>query len=137
MTIEQAPQLDDLVAEFERAYGKIYARSASSPELGYLVTHAIVLGAVDVEKPALPEVSEHEAAAPLKGVREAWWESGDGLEPIGTDLYELDEIAPGATIVGPAIVESVATTFAVPPGRAARLDRHRIFHMSTTGEEQR
>ncbi len=137
MTIEQAPQLDDLVAEFERAYGKIYARSASSPELGYLVTHAIVLGAVDVEKPALPEVSEREGAAPLKGVREAWWESGDGLEPITTDLYELDEIAPGATIEGPAIVESVATTFAVPPGRAARLDRHRIFHMSATGEEQR
>ncbi len=139
MTIEQAPQLDDLVAEFERAYGKIYARSASSPELGYLVTHAIVLGSVEVEKPALPDVSEREGAAPLKGVREAWWVAGDGLEPIATDIYELDEIAPGATIEGPAIVESVATTFAVPPGRAARLDRHRIFHLgsSANGEEPR
>jgi acetone carboxylase beta subunit len=136
MTIEQAAQLDDLVAEFERAYGKIYARSASSPELGYLVTHAIVLGAVEVEKPALPEVSEREGAAPLKGVREAWWVARDGLEPIATDIYELDDVAPGATIEGPAIVESTATTFAVPPGRAARLDRHRIFHLGTGGEAE-
>jgi acetone carboxylase, beta subunit len=134
MVIEQASQLDDLVAEFERAYGKIYARSASSPELGYLVTHAIVLGSVEVEKPALPDVEEREGAAPLKGVREAWWVAGDGLEAIATDLYELAEVAPGATIEGPAIVESTATTFAVPPGRAARLDRHRIFHLGSGGE---
>ncbi len=49
-----------------------------------------------------------------------WWETGDGLAAIATDIYELDEVAPGATIEGPAIVESTATTFAVPPGRAAR-----------------
>jgi acetone carboxylase beta subunit len=134
MAIEQASQLDDLVAEFERAYGKIYARSASSPELGYLVTHAIVLGAVEVEKPALPDVEEREGAAPLKGRREAWWEAEDGPAAAATDVYELDQIAPGATIEGPAIVESVATTFAVPPGRAARLDRHRIFHLGASGE---
>jgi N-methylhydantoinase A/oxoprolinase/acetone carboxylase beta subunit len=92
-----------------------------------------VLGSVDVEKPALPDVSEREGAVPLKGVREAWWVAGNGLEPIATDIYELDEIAPGATIEGPAIVESTATTFVVPPGRAARLDRHRIFHLGTGG----
>ncbi|HEX8958407.1 MAG TPA: hydantoinase/oxoprolinase family protein [Solirubrobacterales bacterium] len=135
MAIEQAAQLDDLVAEFERAYGKIYARSASSPELGYLVTHAIVLGAVEVEKPALPEVEERAGAAPLKDSREAWWETEGGLAAVATDIYELDEVAPGAVIEGPAIVESTATTFAVPPGRAARLDRHRIFHLGASGEE--
>ena len=134
MSIEQASQLDDLVAEFEQAYGKIYARSASSPELGYLVTHAIVLGSAEVEKPALPDVEEREGAAPLKGVREAWWAAEGGPAPLATDIYELDDIAPGATIEGPAIVESVATTFAVPPGRAARLDRHRIFHLGTGDE---
>lgn len=136
MAIEQAAQLDDLVAEFERAYGKIYARSASSPELGYLVTHAIVLGAVEVEKPALPEVEERHGAAPLKGSRDVWWETEGGLAALATDIYELDEVAPGATIEGPAIVESVATTFAVPPGRAARLDRHRIFHLGSAVESE-
>jgi acetone carboxylase beta subunit len=137
MAIEGAAQLDDLVAEFERAYGKVYARSASSPELGYLVTHAIVLGSVEVEKPALPDVAEREGAAPLKGVREVWWEADGGPKPVSTDIYELADVAPGAVIEGPAIVESVATTFAVPPRRAARLDRHRIFHLGASGEEER
>jgi len=135
MAIERGSQLDDLVAEFERAYAKLYARSASSPELGYLVTHAIVLGSVEVEKPALPEVEERAGKAPLKGTRQIWWEALGGLEPIETDLYELDEVAPGATIAGPAIVESVATTLAVPPGRTARLDGHRIFHLGAESEE--
>ena len=48
-----------------------------------------------------------------------------------TDLYELAEVEAGNAIEGPAIVESVATTFAIPPGRAARLDRHHIFHLES------
>ncbi len=136
MAIERGEQLDDLVAEFEEAYGKLYARSARSPELGYLVTHAIVLGSVDVEKPALPQVEERGGDTALKGTREVWWQAEDGPAAVATDIYELDDVAPGATIAGPAIVESVATTLAIPPGRGAHLDRHRIFHMSATEEER-
>ena len=40
----------------------------------------------------------------------------------------------GETVAGPAIVESVATTFAIPPGRSARLDAQQIFHLSPTEE---
>jgi len=40
--IEEASQVDDLIAAFEDAYGKLYARSARSPELGYLLTNVIV-----------------------------------------------------------------------------------------------
>jgi len=40
----------------------------------------------------------------------------------------------GSSITGPAIVESVATTFAIPPEREARLDRHHIFHLSAALE---
>ena len=35
-----------LIAAFEEAYSKVYARSARSPELGYLITQAIVHGSV-------------------------------------------------------------------------------------------
>ena len=52
--LRDASQVDDLIAAFEEAYGKLYARSARSPELGYLVTNVIVTGAVAVEKPAVP-----------------------------------------------------------------------------------
>jgi acetone carboxylase, beta subunit len=129
MSLDSSDQVDDLVAEFERAYGKVYARSARSPELGYLVTQAIVLGAVDVEKPALPDFPESGGTPPTKGTRRVRWPDGFAE----TDLYELGEIEAGNEIEGPAIVESVATTFAIPPGRSARLDRHHIFHLGAAG----
>jgi len=124
--LETAEQVDALVAVFEDAYGKVYARSARSPELGYLVTQAVVLGATDVEKPVLPDHPPRPSAPPLKATRRVHWDGGFAE----TDLYELGELRPGDEIQGPAIVESVATTFAIPPGRRASLDRHDIFHLS-------
>jgi hypothetical protein len=32
-------------------------------------------------------------------------------------------------VVGPAVIESPADTFAIPPDRKATLDQHRIFHL--------
>jgi acetone carboxylase, beta subunit len=128
--LEEGSHVDDLVATFEGAYGKVYARSARSPELGYLVTHAIVTGSVEVEKPALPDQPERVGAPTAKGSRPVHW--GDGYEDSA--IYELTDVAPGNSIEGPAIVESVATTFAIPPGRRARLDRHQIFHIGSAPE---
>jgi acetone carboxylase, beta subunit len=118
--------VDALVAAFEDAYGKIYARSAKSPELGYLVTYAIVTGAVPTEKPALPvePLAGPEPPTP-KGSRDVWW--GDGW--LETLIFEQSDLRAGNEIAGPAIVESPADTLAIPPGRKARLDEHRIFHL--------
>ena len=126
----EGSHVDDLIAAFEEAYAKLYARAARSPELGYLVTNVIVTGAVDVEKPALPDEQEDAGGAPEpKGARPVWWR--DGFEE--TRIYEQDDFRAGHEIEGPAIVESPADTLAIPPGRAARLDRHRIFHLTASG----
>src|SRR5438552_3327902 len=101
MELDDDAQLDDLIAEFEDAYGKVYARSARSPELGYLVTQAIVLGSVEVERPALPDFAERDGRPPTKGTRRVRW-SEDYAQ---TDLYELAEVEAGNAIEGPAIVE--------------------------------
>jgi acetone carboxylase, beta subunit len=82
---------------------------------------------VEVEKPALPDLGEHEGTPPHKGTRRVRW----GDDNADTDVYELDQVEAGNSITGPAIVESVATTFAIPPGRRARLDRHQIFHLGS------
>ena len=127
--IADASHLDDLVAEFERAYAKLYARSARSPELGYVITQAIVLGDTEVEKPALPDIAEvasEPSAAASKGTREVRW--ADTV--ARTEILQLEQLVPGNVIAGPAIVEHSATTFAIPPGRSATLDRHLIFHLS-------
>ena len=123
--LEEAWQVGDLIAAFEEAYGKLYARSARSPELGYLITNVIVTGSSEVEKPALPDEPESAGEPPAKGSRPVWWTDGW----IDTPLYEQDDVKAGHSVTGPAIIESPADTFAVPPGRRARLDGHRIFHL--------
>jgi len=123
--LEEAWQVGDLIAAFEEAYGKLYARSARSPELGYLITNVIVTGSSEVEKPALPDEPEAAGEPPAKGSRPVWWTDGW----IDTPLYEQDDVKAGHSVTGPAIIESPADTFAVPPGRRASLDGHRIFHL--------
>src|SRR5207244_7220716 len=115
-----------LIEAFEDAYGKTYARSAKSPELGYLVTYAIVTGAVKVEKPSLPlEALIGPEPPAAKARRPVWWHE----EWVETPIFEQSGLRAGNVIVGPAIVESPADTLAVPPGRRARLDQHLIFHL--------
>jgi acetone carboxylase, beta subunit len=126
-SIESADQVDDLIAAFEEAYGKLYARSARSPELGYLITNVIVTGAVEVEKPALPDEPEVTSSPPQKDSRQVWWRDGW----IDTPTYEQDTVRAGHQIAGPAIIESPADTFAIPPGRSATLDGNRIFHLTS------
>jgi N-methylhydantoinase A/oxoprolinase/acetone carboxylase beta subunit len=123
-----AGDVDRLIDAFEDAYGKMYARSAKSPELGYLVTYAIVTGAVEVEKPSLPVEPLVGREPPAeKATRPVWWQA----EWVETRIYEQSHLRAGNVIVGPAIVESPADTLAVPPGRTARLDQHLIFHLET------
>jgi acetone carboxylase, beta subunit len=125
--LRDGSQVDDLIAAFEEAYGKLYARSARSPELGYLVTNVIVIGAVAVEKPALPSeqlVAESSSPA-IKDHRPVWWRGRWEDTPI----YEQDDVRAGHVVQGPAVVESPADTFAIPPHRTARMDEHRIWHL--------
>ena len=125
----EAAHVDALIAAFEDAYGKLYARSARSPELGYLVTNVIVTGAAEVEKPALPDEAETGGDAAHQGQPARCGGATAGSE---TPLYEQDQISAGQSVAGPAVIESPADTFAIPPGRRARLDAHRIFHLETT-----
>jgi N-methylhydantoinase A/oxoprolinase/acetone carboxylase beta subunit len=128
--IAEGSEVDDLIAAFENAYGKLYARSARSPELGYLITNVIVTGSSAVEKPALPDEPEADGTPDPKTERPVWWRSGW----VDTPIYEQDTVRAGHEVPGPAIIESPADTFAIPPGRVARLDGRRIFHLTTAGE---
>jgi N-methylhydantoinase A/oxoprolinase/acetone carboxylase beta subunit len=130
--LTEASHVNDLIAAFEDAYGKLYARAARSPELGYLVTNVIVTGAVDVEKPALPDEEPVSGTPEPKGRRDVWWDGGWTETPI----FEQGDVRAGHVVEGPAIIESPADTFAVPPGRAARLDGNRIFHLETRESER-
>ncbi len=44
-------------------------------------------------------------------------------------VWRMEALKPDNEIVGPAIIESDATTFVVPKGFATTLDKHRLFHL--------
>ena len=127
--IDGAAGLDEAINSFEELYSKVYARAARSPELGYLVTNVILSGSVNVEKPVLPleEISSDEPGAEaLKGERRVYWK-GNWVDAL---IWEMDGLRAGNVIEGLSIIESPSTTFVIPPGRSALLDRNRIFHLS-------
>ncbi|KAB0584944.1 hydantoinase/oxoprolinase family protein [Ideonella dechloratans] len=129
-----AEDWEKIVTAFETTYGRVYASSARSPELGFSVTSAIMRGMVVTQKPVLPEDPIGEATPPAAarlGTRKlyrhkAWYEAV---------IWKMEALKAGNEIFGPAIIESDATTFVVPKGFATTLDKHRLFHLREVGHD--
>ncbi|WP_028713606.1 MULTISPECIES: hydantoinase/oxoprolinase family protein [unclassified Paracoccus (in: a-proteobacteria)] len=123
-----AEDWDKLVDAFNDTYGRVYAASARSPELGYSVTGAIMRGTVPIPKPKIPKEPEAGPTPPeeaklgtRKFYRHKKW--------VDAQLYRMEALQPGNRITGPAVIESDATTFVVPGGFETWLDGHRLFHL--------
>jgi acetone carboxylase beta subunit len=125
--LTSAEDAQALCDAFEQTYTRTYARASSSPELGYLVAQAIVKGSTSVEQPKLPTLTQATGAPPIKETRAVWWSDGW----VDTAIHEMDDVRPGHTLAGPAVLEAESTTFPIPPDRSAVLDKHGIFHLET------
>lgn len=119
---------DRIVGAFEETYGRVYASSARSPELGFSVTGAIMRGMVLTQKPVLPEDPEDGPVPPESArlgsrrlYRRGQWHAAT--------TWKMESLRQGNRITGPAVIESDATTFVVPQGFGAWLDKHRLFHL--------
>ena len=123
-----AADWDKLVQAFNETYGRVYAASARSPELGYSVTGAIMRGTVPIPKPKIPKDPEGgpEPAEDAKLGTRQFYRKGQWMD---AQLYRMERLTPGNRIAGPAIVESDATTFVVPSGFETWLDGHHLFHL--------
>lgn len=127
-TAGTAGDWDQLTDAFNATYGRVYAASARSPELGYSVTGAIMRGMVPIPKPRIPKEPEEGETPPeeakigtRKFYRKKKW--------VDAQLYKMESLRPGNRVMGPAIIESDATTFVVPDGFETWLDGHRLFHL--------
>jgi N-methylhydantoinase A/acetone carboxylase beta subunit len=128
--------LTSLISRFEALYGRIYAEGATSPELGYTATSVSVVASSGIEKPKLPfEDLAGEGVTPEpQSERLIWWSRDRGQEPSA--VFSQDLLLAGHEVSGPAVIESPTSTFAIPPGRSARLDERRIFHLSEKGDNR-
>ncbi|WQT19756.1 hydantoinase/oxoprolinase family protein [Helicobacter pylori] len=119
---------EEIVKEYEKTYARVYSESACSPELGFSVTGVIMRGVVATQKPVIPVEKEHGATPPKEakiGVRKFYRHK----KWVDADVWHMEKLLPGNEVIGPAIVESDATTFVIPNGFATRLDKHRLFHL--------
>ena len=126
--IATADDVWTIIEKFEEGYSKQFSRAARSPELGYLVTTAVIRGVHKVMKPVLPSESmagPKPAASAFKASRKVYrygqWHDAQ--------ILEMEKLAAGNVVAGPAVVESSATTLVVPPHAEVTLDSHRIFHL--------
>jgi acetone carboxylase beta subunit len=123
-----ADDWNKLVGAFEETFARVYASAATSPELGYGITGAVMHGTVEVKKPAIPS---EEDAGPFPaddakmGSRKFYFEG----KWHDAQLYIMEKIKAGNKMVGPCVIESDATTFVVPPGFETTMDKHRLFHL--------
>lgn len=116
----------ELCEKFDDLFGRVYAISARSREFGYTITRAVLTGYLRVPKPRIKEEVEVGAKPPseaFKGEREMFW---DG-KWYRASIYEMGKLIAGNVVEGPAIIESPASTFVIPPINEAKLDKRRIF----------
>jgi acetone carboxylase, beta subunit len=119
---------DAMVKAFDDTYARVYATSASSPELGFGVTGAIMRGSVVSSKPELPEEADAGPVPPPEArigsrpfYRHKKWQDAQ--------IWSMEALKAGNRVTGPAIVESPSTTFIVPLGFETYCDAHRLFHL--------
>ncbi len=127
-TATSAADWDKLVQAFDETYGRVYATSASSPELGFGATSAIMRGYVDSQKPELPFEADAGPTPPA--------DAYEGKRPFyrhhkwhEADIWVMEKLKAGNRVTGPAVIESDATTFVVPAGFETYLDQYRLFHL--------
>jgi acetone carboxylase beta subunit len=128
--LDGVADLAAVIAQFERSYGNIYGGAARSPELGYHATLAIMTGKVPHHKPRLPDDPVTDDPDPSEAVKTTRAVYDHGAWRIAS-IYDMERLRPGHHLIGPAVVEAPSTTLYLPDLQRARLDRHRLFHLSS------
>jgi N-methylhydantoinase A len=125
-TLQDADDLDTLIAAFETLYEKINRRVARYPEAGYEIKGLGILSRVEKIKPRF-------VRQPL-GAAEPTKEASKGERAVYYDgqwhqakIYEVDELRPGNKIDGLAVLEHPATTMMIPPHQQITVDEWNIF----------
>jgi N-methylhydantoinase A/oxoprolinase/acetone carboxylase beta subunit len=103
--------------EYERLFGHAH-RDVGVELLTCRVRASGPIPRIELETPP-PDPASAERAR--RGTRRAYFAETDGF--VETAVYDRTRLAPGATIVGPAIVEEIDCTIVIPPGMHADVDR--------------
>tara|TARA_B100000949_G_C14266171_1_gene445084 strand:- start:708 stop:2039 length:1332 start_codon:yes stop_codon:yes gene_type:complete len=111
--------LDALIQEFHAQHQLLYGFALDQPV--EIVTLRVTVSG-DVGSVALPK-KPGGTDSPEKAIldrRQVYFDESDGFVPC--NIYRRDQLAPGASISGPAILEGMDSTVLINPGWAALVD---------------
>jgi N-methylhydantoinase A len=126
--LSDAAGLDALVGAWEAEYERINRRVSKYSEAGWSVFEIGMLATIAKVKPRIarqPLAEAEPAAAARKAPREIFW---DGVWHEAA-VWDMERLAPGNEVVGPAVIEHPATTYLIPPRFRTYLDEWAIFHL--------
>lgn len=110
------------VEEFHRVHQQAYGYAVPTRPVEIVNVRVSATSRVAGYQGAATAKTNHAATSrptPLE-VRPVLWSESQG--PVDTPVYARTELAPGASIPGPAILEQVDSTVVLPPGAVARAD---------------
>lgn len=125
-TEKDASDVRTILAEFEAVYAKINHRVSRYGAAGFSIMELGMTAIADKVKPTLERraLGASDPSPAHKGVRDAYM----GGRWHKANLYEMDRLAPGHEVRGPAIIEHPATTLVVHPGDTVFIDEWTLLH---------
>jgi N-methylhydantoinase A len=118
----EASHAPTLLSAFEAVYRELYERLGPPVPVEILNWRVVSSGPRPNLRLQITAPAGGDVDTALKGERPAYFPEATGFVP--TPIYDRYRLVPGATFVGPAIVEERESTVIVGPGGHCRIDEH-------------
>jgi N-methylhydantoinase A len=114
--------LDNVVGQFEATFEQLFGKGTGYRRAGIEMSTIRVRAFQRIPRPRMREQELHgaDSAAAVKGSRRVYWED----DFVETPVYAAEKLAHGNLIVGPAVVEGLATVMPIHPGQQLTVDRY-------------
>ena len=114
---------DDGVDDFVRTYERLYGAGSAIGKSGLELAMLRVEGVARIPRNHNVTRSEKGSPSPVLafiGRRKVWWKHFGGFRD--TDAFQLEKLACGNIVDGPAIIEAYGTSIPLHPGQRASVD---------------
>lgn len=119
-----ADDFRELCRQFEEQYAQIYSPEAAFPSGGIAIEAVFVTARIQQEPRRLASVADDSPYEAQAGaIRKACFDPSMGM--TDTPVHDWTKLRPGATVPGPAIIETPDTTYVIEPGWTYRMNNLR------------
>jgi N-methylhydantoinase A/oxoprolinase/acetone carboxylase beta subunit len=122
---------EDLPADFARRYGQVYGEGAVLAGGRIEIDLHRVVGTQAVSRPPLAARAQADGAAVPKGERQVHF-GRSGFVP--TQIFDGTALQPGQVINGPAVIERMGDSVALPPGHQATVDSYLSLRLAQAAD---